>query len=182
MAERITTSEGIEALLSASGVEEDVRRKVIRYASRIDSQPAKVDLSALIAREGSAPGRVLVYSVRMRHWTLHLGALMEMAAGALAAVGCHSPERSLFCGGRILVALRAMVGASTVSLGEREARLLVNLWCDDAPRRIRKATARARSGLPEDQFEETLNALVEVRAIDIDADEWVVRTDYIVFV
>jgi len=173
--------EDLTAFLADSGVGEAVRCEIVKNAVRLDTQPG-VDLGALLAREGSAPGNVRVISLAARHWMLHLGDLFEALLSSADALGSAQTGDVWSAVLEVLNALRSLASASHVTLGDREARLVVDLWKDGAPGRIRKAEALEQCGLADGEFEAALDALLAIGTIDIEAGEWVVRTESIYFV
>lgn len=175
----ITTTDELKAALIEMGAGTDAASVFCAAATPAGSDVAGQALDVLVARTNSRDGTVSVRSVRFRHWLLNWRALLLDAAPAASAAAYDGPTVQRFLA--LLVCLKAMAGAATISLGEDEAKLALLIWSTDE-QILDKGKILELSGFSEARFESSIQSLLDIGALEVEEDARIIKVERIIFV
>jgi hypothetical protein len=176
--EPFSSAQEVSEELVASGIDAAAAALLAKELANVRGRPG-TDVRAIVVDATREPGKVQARSFRLRNWVMNWKAvLFEGVPNLLLAA--HSESKYAMIG-HLLLGLKTLIEGASMTIGERETRLLIQFW-DDGASRVSKDEAERKSGWPKPEFENSLNVLLEIGAIDIDDDEWIYKTELIYFV
>lgn len=169
----------LKAALLALNVNSMLADVMVANAKPPSSVREDASLGALIARAGAEPGELKVTSARLKNWVLNWKVMLFDAAPAFATASTN--EHRLVQILALLKGLKGLLDAGTVTLTEREARLVAAIWSDQEPI-VSKAAVQAQVGLDAKEFEAGIDALLRLGIVDIEDDARIVKTEWMLMV